>query len=268
MLVEVQDDFDLGKIISSGQCFRAREVDGGTYRFITGDKVIYISNEGGCNFSVSCGQKEWEGTWSGYFDLGRSYGGIRERERGKHPFIDDAMECGRGLRILRQDPWETLVTFIISQRKNIPAISKSVELLAARYGHRVETPRETLYSFPTPREMARATEGELSECSLGYRTQYVLDAVRQVLSGDIDLESLRECGDDQLLEALQKVRGVGKKVASCVALFAYGRTACVPVDVWISRAIRDDCGGESPFGLFGQNAGIIQQYVYYYEKHR
>ena len=88
------------------------------------------------------------------------------------------------------------------------------------------------------------------------------------MTGSLNLDILADYSDDQLLERLQIVHGVGKKVANCVALFAYGKTACVPIDVWIARAIENDCEGESPFGLFGKNAGIIQQYVFYYEKHR
>ena len=89
-----------------------------------------------------------------------------------------------------------------------------------------------------------------------------------MLTGSLDLEALLDCNDEQLLETLQKVHGVGKKVANCVALFAYGRTSCVPIDIWISRAIENDCGGKSPFNLFGKNADIIQQYIFYYEKRR
>lgn len=104
------------------------------------------------------------------------------------------------------------------------------------------------------------------ECSLGYRTKYVLDALHQVLAGSLDLDSVSAYSDEDLLSKLQNVHGVGKKVANCVSLFGYGRTGCVPVDVWISRAIEKECKGEDPFHLFGENAGIIQQYVFYYEK--
>lgn len=268
MLIEIQDDFDLEKIALSGQCFRVGRMRDGAYRFIKGNENVYIRAEGNHKFAISCGLDEWRNNWSFYFDLGRCYSDIFENECHKHPFIHEAMDYGRGLRVLRQDPWEMLITFIISQRKNIPAISKSVEKLASKFGHPISTDYETLYSFPTPQEMSEATEEELLECGLGYRTRYIIDAVCQVLTGSLDLDVLSGHRDEQLLEALQKVQGVGKKVANCVALFAYGRTACVPIDVWISRAIEYDCKGKSPFGLFGQNAGIIQQYVFYYEKRR
>lgn len=267
MQIEIQDDFDLNKISLSGQCFRVKQLEGEIYRFVTENHVVYIKSLGKQRFSISCGIEEWREIWSAYFDIGRSYSSIFEKEHNKHPFIQAAMICGRGLRILKQDPWEMLITFIISQRKNIPSIAKAVEMLALKYGSRIDTEYETLYSFPSPQEMACVSLDELKECGLGYRSQYIFDAIHQVLSGDINLDAISAFNDEQLLEKLQTIRGVGKKVANCVALFAYGRTACVPIDVWIARAIENDCGGESPFGLFQDNAGIIQQYVFYYEKH-
>ncbi len=266
MQIEIRDDFDLEKISTSGQCFRVRKFDDGTYRFITGDQVIYIRKIEKYQFTVSCNEEDWKNTWSAYFDLGRSYKEIYDAEYNKHPFVREAMDYGRGLRILRQQVWEMLVTFIISQRKSIPAIAKSVEMLAAKYGHQIFTEYETIFSFPSPQEMGSASEDDLAACSLGYRTGYVLDAIYQVSSGNLDLITISTYSDKELLEKLQTVHGVGKKVANCVALFGYGRMGCVPVDVWISRAIEKECKGSDPFYLFGENAGIIQQYVFYYEK--
>ena len=267
MLIEIRDDFDLEKISLSGQCFRVRKFDNGVYRFVTGDKSVYIQKAENQRFSVSCSMNEWKEIWSSYFDLNRCYKDIFDRECDKHPFIHKAMVYSQGLRILRQNPWEMLITFIISQRKNIPSISRAVEMLASKYGHSIDTEYETFYSFPSPQEMACISADELMECSLGYRTPYILDAIHQVLTGSLDLDALSVFSDDKLLEELQTIYGVGKKVANCVALFAYGRMACVPIDVWISRAIQNDCKGESPFYLFKENAGIIQQYVFYYKKY-
>lgn len=266
MLLEIKDDFDLRKIALSGQCFRVKRFEDGTYRFVTGDSAVYIKDIGDGLFSVSCCMEEWNLVWRKYFDFDRCYSDIFGREYKKHPFVDEAMEYGRGLRILRQDPWEMLVTFIISQRKSIPAIATAVETISAQYGHCIPTELEMLKSFPTPQELGAISKEDLEKCKLGYRASYVHDAIQEVLSGAVDLQSLYEEEDDYILESLQKVYGVGKKVANCVSLFAYGRTSCVPVDVWIARAIEEECGGESPFHLFGENAGIIQQYIFYYEK--
>lgn len=185
-----------------------------------------------------------------------------------------AMECGCGLRVLHQDPWEMLVTFIISQRKNIPAISGAVELLARRYGHAIRSGREKPcsmeppYSFPTAEELECASETDLRDCGLGYRAAYVRDAVEKVLSGELDLGAAAAYEDEKLFQELMKVHGVGKKVADCVCLFGYSRSSRAPVDVWIARAIQEECQGRNPFPDYGEDAGIIQQYIFYYQKHR
>ncbi len=266
MIIKITDDFDLDKISASGQCFRTRRFTDGGYRFISTDRVLYIRNTGKNEYAVSCGGSDWQDVWYPYFDLARNYGRIRQKERGKNAFADQAMACGKGIRILRQDPWETLLTFLLSQRKNIPAIAKAVEALCAAWGHPVATEYETLYSFPAPAEMAGVTETALRGCGLGYRAPYVLDAVERVSEGSLDLTALASLSDGELLTQLKSIRGVGKKVSNCVALFAYGRMDCVPVDVWISRAIEEDCGGNSPFSLYPGDAGIVQQYIFFYER--
>lgn len=268
MNITIQDDFNLEKIIKSGQSFRSQEIKKDIFRFMTGSNILYLQQAEENSFSASCNDREWSAIWKSFFDLDRSYNVIREQSYGRHLFIDQAIDAGEGLRILKQDPWEMLITFIISQRKNIPAISKSVELLARMYGKQIETDFETINLFPTPNEMVSATEEDLRKCGLGYRAPYIMDAIQHVINGSLDLEAIAAYHTADLLDELQKVHGVGKKVANCIALFAYGRTDCVPIDVWISRAIQEDCFGDNPFPLYKENAGIIQQYVFYYQKNR
>lgn len=268
MNITIQDDFNLEKIIKSGQSFRSQEIKKDIFRFMTGSNILYLQQAEENSFSASCNDREWSAIWQSFFDLDRNYNVIREQSYGRHLFIDQAIDAGEGLRILKQDPWEMLITFIISQRKNIPAISKSVELLARMYGKQIETDFETINLFPTPDEMISATEEDLRKCGLGYRAPYIMDAIQHVINGSLDLEAIAAYHTADLLDELQKVHGVGKKVANCIALFAYGRTDCVSVDVWISRAIQEDCFGDNPFPLYNENAGIIQQYVFYYQKNR
>ena len=267
MLLKLSDDLDPAKIVSSGQCFRARYLPDGSFRFITGRHVLYLCPDGPGRFLLSCDEDTFQSVWKPYFDLCRSYADIRRSLRGKNAWVDSAMDYGAGLRLLRQDPWETLVSFIISQRKSIPAIAGAVEKLAARFGEPLTTDREILFAFPTPEALARADEKALSACGLGYRVPYVQDAARKVLDGSLPLDGAAALADEELLNLLKTVYGVGDKVASCVSLFAFSRTACVPVDVWISRALRDHMGGMDAFAVFGAYAGIVQQYVFYYQTH-
>ena len=269
MEVQIPDLFDLQKIADSGQCFRAVGFSDGTYRFFTGTQALYIRNIAGDCYEISCSPGVWEQVWVPYFDLGRDYRALNRLIPEEDCFLRQAAQAGAGIRILRQDPWETLMTFLISQRKSIPAIREVVELLSRRYGTPCQTPRETLCTFPTAAQLQGVTVQDYAACKAGYRAPYLYDAVQQVLFRRLDLAALSALPDDALISALEGVRGVGIKVASCVALYAYGRGGCAPVDTWIQKVIRQKYHGENPFPAYGGAAGIMQQYCFYYaQQHR
>lgn len=264
MEVRICDLFDLQKITDSGQCFRVAPLPGGTYRFITGEAVLYIRKTAEETYQISCDQDAWAHIWSPYFDLGRNYRDLRKAIPPEDTFLDLAAQSGAGIRILHQDPWEMLLTFIISQRKSIPAIRSVVELLSERYGTKLQTPVETLYAFPTALQLKDVCLEDYIACKAGYRAPYLRDAVEQVLTGRLDLSGIGALPDGELMSALEGVKGVGVKVANCVALFAYGRTACAPVDTWIKKIIQQAYQGQNPFARYGEAAGIMQQYFFYY----
>ena len=264
MHITITDDFDLSKIARSGQCFRVKEFGDGRFRFITGGAVLYIRQQAAGCFEVSCPEETWRRVWVPYFDLARSYGPIQQIIPDSDSYMRLAAREGRGIRILRQDPWEMLVTFIISQRKSIPAIQQAVELLAERFGETVVTPYETIHTFPTAVQLAAAGQEDLAACKLGYRVPYVRDSVARVLSGQIDLAALADLPDAELFEALKTIRGVGNKVANCICLFAYGRMGAAPIDTWIHKIIAREYGGCNPFPGCGEYAGILQQFAFYY----
>ena len=265
MLIQIQDELDLSKIRESGQCFRVAVADG-WYRFLTGERALYIRPLGADRYEADCTEAEWQQVWAPYFDLQRNYRAVRGGITGD-PFMQAAAESGRGVRVLKQDPWEMLVTFIISQRKSIPAIQKAVEALARSFGKPLQTQRESLFAFPTPEALQGAGVQALAQCGLGYRVPYVQDAAHRVCDGTLRLDCLAEMSDDGLLSELKQVKGVGDKVANCVMLFAYGRTARVPVDTWIKKIMQERYGGKDPFAAYGENAGIMQQYAFYYVQH-
>ena len=264
MQVTISDDFDLHKIADSGQCFRVRDFGGGMFRFITGSEVLYIKKLSRAHYEVSCPDEAWRRVWVPYFDLERNYFRIRQAIPDSDTYMQSAARSGKGIRILRQDPWETLVTFIISQRKGIPAIRASVEMLARRFGGEKSTPYETLYTFPSASQLEKASDQDLIDCKLGYRVSYVKDAVAKVLSENLDLPALFGLPDTDIFNALKTVRGVGDKVAACVCLFSYGRIGVAPVDTWIHKIIAREYGGIDPFPAYGESAGILQQYAFYY----
>lgn len=262
--VQIRDDFDPDKILESGQCFRPRKQAEGWYRFVSGRQLLYLRPLRSGTYTVRCEPGAWETFWHGYFDLGRSYAAMRGKLDSRDDFLQRAMEYGRGIRVLRQDEWEMLVSFIISQRKSIPAIRRAVELLSERFGERLGSDSEgPVYAFPTAEALCCAGEQALQECGLGYRTRYVLHAAQQAAEGTLDLKKLASLPDEALFARLMELDGVGKKVANCVCLFGYGRVGRVPVDVWIERLIRDEFAGQDPFPQFGLEAGIVQQYLFF-----
>lgn len=264
MEIKIVDDFDLKKIVDSGQCFRPKEIEDGVFRFIVGENILHIRKRGETIFEVDCSADEWERVWENYFDLDTNYAAIRrdiETFAAGKPYekkLIDAANFGKGIRILRQEPFEMLISFIISQRKNIPAIRSSVERICERFGRRVGE----VHLFPR----VEAFTDDLTGLGLAYRKDYIKDALNKVADGMIDLKELETFSDAELVEELKLIHGVGDKIANCVALFAYHRVDRAPVDVWIKRAIDEDFNGENIFSTFGKNAGILQQYVFYHKR--
>ena len=292
MLITIDDDFDLEKISNSGQAFRIRTYNDKTYRFLTNDHILYIRKKDSVNSNhfdismyclgagdelVTAPGNEWDTVWVPYFDLARSYRDIRKMVPADDSFLNKSADYGAGLRILKQDSWEMLITFIISQRKNIPAIKESVEKICRAYGRHVTVPSgssdtdfpapatdEELFLFPSAPEMSDATLEELKKCSLGYRDTYILDAINRVNTGILDLSLLEGHDYDYIFNTLLEVRGVGAKVSNCICLFAYACLSAAPVDTWIAKVIDKYYNGTNPFPRYGEVSGIMQQYIFYY----
>ena len=269
MNIEIKDDFDLRKIAESGQCFRWEELEGGSWRIPFRGRCLYISRTGEETYSLDCGPEEFAALWQPYFDLDTDYLGIRSRiSPGRDPFLYRAAEAQRGIRILRQEPWETLVSFIISQNRNIPAIRRSIALLCAAAGERREDRRGAVYyTFPAPEAILALDDAALDACRLGYRAKYIRAAAKAAAEGRIDLDALHTAAEEATLAALTGLYGVGIKVASCVSLFGLHHLNAFPVDVWMRRVLEAEYPEGFPFDDYFPYNGICQQYLFaYYRK--
>lgn len=280
--IELADDLDLNKIADSGQCFRWKRLDDRYYRITAFGRVLYLREKENI-LQASCTEEEFWKIWGGYLDFPTCYRQIRKRIPEEDRFLTAAADYGKGIRILRQDPFETLITFILSQRKNIPAIQSCVEKLCRVAGDFLGTfDGEDVFSFPTEEQLLRLRcrkcgdercswkeKGEES-CSLGYRMPYIRETVRQwtELAGADGQkgprESLQKLSDENLLNRLMEFKGVGVKVASCTALFGFHRLDFFPVDVWISRVLKEQYPAGFDRSLYAPFAGVIQQYMFYY----
>lgn len=263
--VSFPEEIALDKIVESGQCFRPKEISPSVYRFISKNSFLYCKqvSEKKLAFYVK-EEEDWEKLWCPYFDIERNYREI-EKKYSEDMFLRKSIAFGKGLRVLRQDPFEMLITFILSQRKSIPAIRSSVEKLCSAFGEKVYSAMEEEEIAFFPR--AEALFGkDLSHCSLGYRLPFVKDAVERVVEGRLDLSALEEKETKSLLETLMEVHGVGVKVASCVALFGYSRMDISPEDIWMKRIWESKYQGKRPYEKQAY-AGIIQQYLFHYAIH-
>ncbi len=257
-----------------GQCFRWVENPDGSFDGIAYKKAVNVSLTKGTLIIKNTSEEDYNNIWRHYLDLDRDYAPLKEI-LSVDENLKKAIEYGYGIRILNQEPWECLVSFIISTQNQIPRIKKIVNALSERYGEKIQIEDRVYYSFPDAESLKGISEEELMFLKAGYRAGYIIDAVNKITSGEIDLEKIFDMDYLSAKKELMKIKGVGEKVADCVLLFSYGKTEAFPIDVWVGRIMRNlylsenasikDIRAESE-RLFGKNAGLAQQYLFYYAR--
>ncbi len=255
------ENFDLANTLDCGQAFRwteeAPEIWSGVAfgRFLRLEKL-----SDGTVILHNVTEEDFNNIWRDYFDLNRDYGEIITAVSGNE-ILRTASEFGRGIRVLNQEPWETLCSFIISQNNNIKRIKGIIKTLCESFGDAIEGG----YTFPTAQRLAELTVDDLAVLRAGFRAKYILDAAQKVASGEIKLDILKEIPIDEARSELMKIKGVGPKVADCALLFSHKHITAFPKDVWIKRAMEVLFGGELPKEAVPY-AGIIQQYIFFYAR--
>ncbi len=253
-------NFHLAQTLDCGQAFRWREKENGVWCGVAFDRYIELEIKGNDLIITGSDKKDFEEIWNGYFDLERDYAKIIESVSANET-IKKAALFGSGIRILNQDPWEALCSFIISQNNNIPRIKGIIERLCEGLGERCGE----FYTFPDALTISRLDLDDLNFLRAGFRAKYILDAAKKVANGEIDLESLKKADFEAARNELMKIKGVGPKVADCALLFGLGHIEAFPRDVWIKRAMEELFGGELP-ECAKAYAGIVQQYIFFYAR--
>ena len=266
------DGFSVFKTFDCGQCFRFdpaedesfdHRVDGVAF----GRSVSFAEKDG--QLFVRSSEEDFNGIWKSYLQLDVDYNAVDKKIVEALPLSDRdhmqlAVQTGRGIRILRQDPWEALCSFIVSQNNNIPRIKKIISAMSEKYGEDLGG----VYSFPTAKALFEAGEEEIFALKTGFRAKYIYDAAKKVHTGELDLRKVAEAPTyDEAAEMLMTVSGVGPKVADCALLFGFGRTDAFPIDVWIKKVIEKRFPNGLDPTVFGNEAGIAQQYLFYYERY-
>lgn len=262
------DHFSLDETFLCGQCFRWDKAEDGSFYGVVGSSAVKMYYHDPKTVYLESSNPDLV-YWSRYLNFSNDYNAIESR-LWQDESLRPCIEQGRGIRILRQELWETIVSFIISANNNIPRIKKIISKLCELYGEKIEFDGKTFFGFPSPDVLAALELSDLKEIRAGFRDKYILDAAKRVASGETDLSAIEKMNDADAKAELMKIRGVGSKVADCVLLFSLGRYKTFPQDVWIKRILNEVYGVDekniSSFVAekFGDYCGIAQQYLYYY----
>lgn len=255
-------DLDLAQTLDCGQSFRWEEQSDGSFRGVAYGKCVRVSLDGDILYIENATKHDFDNIWHDYFDLSLDYGKIKEEISEIHPVLSEAAKYAPGIRILRQEPYEALCTFIISQNNNIKRIKGIVQRLCENFGEEIG---ENAFAFPSAEKMAALTAEDLAPLRAGFRNRYLIDAARKVASGEVDLHKCKTADYEESRRELMKITGVGVKVADCTLLFGMHRVEAFPVDVWMKRAMEKLFPGMTA-NDFGRWAGIAQQYIFHYSR--
>lgn len=275
IIIEDVNDFEIKHIFDCGQCFRWNEEDDGSYTGVAFNKVINIKKEG-LNVIISNTNKEdFYNIWYEYLDLGRDYKNIKGILSADE-ILAKSIEFGHGIRILKQDVWEIIISFIISANNRIPMIKRAIEKLSEKYGEYIgKYNNKMYYAFPTAEALSKLTEEELRGCSTGFRAKYILAAAKRVNEDKELLNNLKNLEIENMRNELMKFSGIGPKVSDCIMLFSLNVENAFPIDVWVKRVMEyfylEEGTSFKNIQLyandkFGKHAGFAQQYLFYYAR--
>lgn len=280
MITRAIEYFSLEHTALSGQCFRMNPIPGGGFSVISQGRFLEIFQKENI-FSFSCSEEDFP-YWENYFDLKTDYRKIASSVLPQDSYLRKAAEFGKGIRILRQDVWEMIITFVISQQKTIPKIKEAAELLSCSYGKQMEAFGHVYYAFPTPAELSKASLEDLLKLKLGYRAKYIHRICRDALEGHLDLNFLAAMDYAQAMDYLTGFYGIGEKVANCICLFGLHHVDAFPVDTWIKKILLREYYSEKynslpksklydaiikeHFSIYKGYAGVMQQYIFFYER--
>lgn len=257
-------DFDLAQTLDCGQCFRWDALPDGSFRGVACNKPLRVYIENDTLVLEGTGKEDFLSVWWNYFDLSLDYGSIREQLSLLDETLCKTAQFAPGMRILAQDPWEALCSFIISQNNNIPRIKGIIARLCKEFGEPCGCGALD-FTFPAPHRLAELTIEDLTPLRAGFRAAYLLDAAQKVNSGTVDLQKIKALPLDEARAALMQIKGVGPKVADCALLYGLHRLNAFPMDVWMKRAMHTLFPNRTS-EVFGAYAGIAQQYIFHYSR--
>lgn len=276
-------NFDIAQICESGQCFRMTKLEkdyanysieekADIYEVIAFDKYLTICSKNSesetskeATLTFNCSNEEYETFWKSYFDIDTDYEQIIKQIDKNDLYLCNAASFGNGIRILKQDLWEMIISFIISQRNNIKRIRKCIKLLCEKYGEEKQINSKKYYAFPTPEALYNASIEDLRSLGLGYRDTYIKKTAEAVYKKEISLSEIQKMSYKDAKQELLKLCGVGEKVADCICLFSLHHLDAFPKDTHINKVLDEQYKNHFPFEKYQGYAGILQQYIFFYD---
>lgn len=276
-MIENIKSFEPVHIFECGQCFRWNKEKDGSYIGVFKNNVIKVEKkENNVIFKGIC-EKDIKEICIDYFSLNENYEKIKQDLSKIDDNLKTSIKFGDGIRILHQDLWETIISFIISANNNIPRIKKIIERISEKYGKKIVFENKEYYTFPTPEELSKASVEDLRNIGLGFRDVRVYETTRKIYNGEVNLENLeKEKNIEKIEETLLSLPGIGPKVADCIMLFSLKKYQVFPIDVWVRRVISElyfDNKEQKPQKIkefarnyYGNKAGLAQQYLFYWRR--
>jgi len=279
-IIENQESFELKDIFECGQCFRWNKNENGSYTGVINNGVLNVEKQGEKIIFTGMLDGDIKEVVRFYFDLDRNYEEIKMQLSNIDKYLKTSVEYGKGIRILNQDLWETIISFIISANNNIPRIKGIIERISKKYGTEIEWNGEKYYTFPTPKQLGKATVEDLRSLGTGFRDIRIYETTQKVLSGEINLNEVQKKDTLSAREELLTLSGVGPKVADCILLFStLKRFDVFPIDVWVRRVMNElyiKNEDETKVNKkdimkianekFGNLEGLAQQYLFYWKR--
>ena len=238
-MLKIKNNFDLKSTITCGQIFRFTMEDN-NYTIVIKDRVINLKEEGNYIIVESNVEENLEAVINDYFDLNRDYNKIKEEIIKKDNKIKDAINFSSGLKIIHQDPFETLIAYIISQNNRVPSIANALNLLSINYGEKVIFKDKEYYLFPTIDKLLKLNIDDFRKCKVGFRDKYLYEIIQAINNNDLELNKIYNMDGEDALKYLINFKGIGNKVASCILLFAYQKFDVYPIDTWVKKYMKYD----------------------------
>lgn len=273
--IELKNNFNLDSTVTCGQIFRYYKLEDNSYDIILKDRVINVYKKDNYLIVSSNNEDDLEIVVKNYFDLDNDYENINKYLLEKDSLLKDAIMFSCGLMMIRQDPFETLIEYIISANNGVPNITSALNNIAKRYGKKVLFNKKEYYLFPSYKDLKDVTKEDFRECKVGFRDKYLESIVYKLNNNIINLDDFNKLDSNEALDKLMKNNGIGPKVASCILLFAYQRYDVFPVDTWVKKIMESNYNiiGEKNIREFasktyGKYSALAIQYLFNYSRNK